>query len=125
MIPNPDTQPSDSDLKEKARAPEIAAGKDSDTAKLPSLPQVGSMLGKYQLVSQLGAGWMSIVFKARDTELGRDVAIKLLLPHPGAELNTARFQQEARAASQLSHTNIIDVYDYNVTADGVPYIVLA
>ena len=72
----------------------------------------GSRLGPYEIVSRLGAGGMGEVFKARDTRLGRHVAIKVLpaLAALDARLQE-RFEREARAISQLNHPNICTLYD--------------
>ena len=67
----------------------------------------GDKLGdRYQLLSKLGEGGMGEVWKARDTELDRDVALKV----SRAEF-TARFKQEARAMASFSHPNICQIYD--------------
>jgi serine/threonine protein kinase/Tol biopolymer transport system component len=66
----------------------------------------GTQVGPYQIVSRLGEGGMGEVFKARDTRLGREVAIK----RAHQEFN-ARFQREARAISSLNHHNICTLYD--------------
>lgn len=83
----------------------------------------GARLGPYEIVSLLGSGGMGEVYKARDTRLGRDIAIKVL---PGAfsadPERLTRFEQEARAAAALSHPNIVAVYDVG-HHDGSPYIV--
>ena len=83
----------------------------------------GSQLGRYQLIDELGSGGMATVYRARDRELRREVAVKVLFPHLAkkAEL-TRRFQREARAAAGLEHPNILRVYD--VGADGAPHIVM-
>jgi predicted Ser/Thr protein kinase len=72
----------------------------------------GTRLGPYEILAPIGAGGMGEVFRARDTRLGRDVAIKVL----SAEFSTdsqrrARFEQEARAASALNHPNIVAIHD--------------
>jgi len=69
---------------------------------------------RYQLLSKLGAGGMGEVWKARDTELDRDVALKV----SKAEF-TARFKQEARAMAAFNHPNICQIYDV-----GPNYIVM-
>jgi eukaryotic-like serine/threonine-protein kinase len=72
----------------------------------------GSRLGPYEIVSRLGAGGMGEVWKARDTRLGREVALKILpedLASDGERLK--RFEREARAVSALSHPNIVTVYE--------------
>jgi Tol biopolymer transport system component len=83
----------------------------------------GTRIGPYEIVSALGAGGMGEVFRARDTRLGRDVALKILPEiFAGDESRRARFSQEARAASALSHPGIVAVYDIRFE-DGVFYIV--
>jgi hypothetical protein len=76
-----------------------------------SLP-AGSRLGPHQIVSALGAGGMGEVYRARDTRLGRDVAIKVLPQHlTSSDGARARFEREARLISGLSHPNIGALYD--------------
>ena len=72
----------------------------------------GTKLGPYEILAPLGAGGMGEVYRARDTRLGREVAVKVL-PAEFAESRDrrARFEQEARAASALNHPNIVAVYD--------------
>src|SRR5207249_2508579 len=69
-------------------------------------------LGPYEILAQLGAGGMGEVYRARDTRLDREVAIKVL-PQQFAQDHTAlaRFQREARAVASLSHPNILAIYD--------------
>ncbi len=72
----------------------------------------GSSLGPYQIVSQIGEGGMGVVYRARDTRLNRDVAIKVLPESvAGDEARLARFQQEALATAALNHPNILVVHD--------------
>ena len=69
-------------------------------------------LGHYEIINRLGEGGMGVVYKARDTHLDRFVAIKVLPPDKVANENRRqRFVQEAKAASSLSHPNIITVHD--------------
>jgi serine/threonine protein kinase/Tol biopolymer transport system component len=80
-------------------------------------------LGPYEIVSRLGAGAMGEVYRARDSRLGRDVAIKILPPDVSADPGRrARFEQEARAVAALNHPNILGLYDIG-NEDGVAYIV--
>ena len=81
----------------------------------------GDRLGPYQIVGLLGAGGMGEVYRATDSRLGRDVALKVLRQSPDPE-HLARFSREARAASSLNHPNIVAVFDVDTQA-GVPYIV--
>src|SRR5512134_2523932 len=72
----------------------------------------GTRLGPYEIVAPLGAGGMGEVYRARDTRLGREVAVKVLLPEvSGDESRRHRFEQEASSASALNHPNIVAVYD--------------
>ena len=83
----------------------------------------GTKVGPYEIVSPLGAGGMGEVYRARDTRLGRDVAIKVLPPAFAADTERMRrFEQEARAVGMLNHPNILAVYDLG-THEGSPYLV--
>lgn len=86
--------------------------------------QPGSKLGPYEVLAPLGAGGMGEVYRARDTRLGRDVAIKVL---PAERLldesRRRRFVQEARSASALNHPNIVTIYEIE-SADGIDFIVM-
>jgi serine/threonine protein kinase len=83
----------------------------------------GTKLGPYEIVSPVGAGGMGEVYRARDTRLGRDVAIKVL---PEALTNDAdrlrRFEQEARTIAALNHPNILGIHDIGAH-DGAPFLV--
>src|SRR5688572_30482854 len=84
----------------------------------------GARLGAYEVVAQLGAGGMGEVYRARDTRLDRDVAIKVLPSHLVMdEAARGRFEREAKAIAALSHPNILAVYDVGTT-DGVAYVVM-
>src|SRR5215471_5938288 len=83
----------------------------------------GSKLGRYEIRSKIGEGGMGEVYLARDTQLGRDVAVKVL---PSSYADDAerlhRFEQEACAAGALNHPNILSILDVG-THDGIPYVV--
>jgi serine/threonine protein kinase len=84
----------------------------------------GTRLGTYEIVSPLGAGGMGVVYRARDTKLGRDVALKLLPPtftHDPERL--ARFRREAQVLASLNHPHIGAIYDLD-EANGQPFLVL-
>jgi len=85
---------------------------------------IGTKLGPYEIGAPLGAGGMGEVYRARDTRLGREVAIKVLPTHL-AENSEAkqRFEREARAVSSLSHVNICPLFDVG-SQDGVNYLVM-
>ena len=73
---------------------------------------IGDVVGRYELVEELGEGGMATVYRARDRELRREVAVKILFPHLARRAEVvARFQREARAAAGLEHANILRVYD--------------
>jgi len=84
----------------------------------------GTRLGPYEIVSPLGAGGMGEVYRARDTRLGREVAVKVLPSEAsGDESRRLRFEQEARSASALNHPNIVTVYDVG-SVDSTIYLAM-
>ena len=83
----------------------------------------GSRLGPYEIVSPLGAGGMGEVYRALDTRLHREVAVKVLPASYSQDPDRLRrFEQEARAASAINHPNILTVHDVG-QHDGAPYVV--
>jgi len=84
----------------------------------------GVHLGPYEIVGRIGAGGMGEVHRARDTRLGRDVAIKVLPAHLSASPEVrARFEREARAISQLNHPHICTLHDVG-REEGIDYLVM-
>ena len=89
-----------------------------------------SLLGKildakYEILSCLGQGGMGTVYKARHLHLNRDCALKVIRrQHAADPVALKRFKLEAEAASILKHPNIIEVYDFGITEDDLPYIVM-
>ena len=71
-----------------------------------------SRLGPYEIVTLIGSGAMGEVYRARDTQLDRDVAIKLISPAEAGDDAYRRFEAEARAVSALNHPNIVQMYTY-------------
>jgi serine/threonine protein kinase/tetratricopeptide (TPR) repeat protein len=85
---------------------------------------VGQTLGHYLVVEQVGSGGMGVVYRARDTRLDRDVALKVI--RPGAlndKTARERFRKEALLLSKLCHPNIAQVYDFDVQ-DGVDFLIM-
>src|SRR3954469_8266768 len=83
----------------------------------------GTKLGPYEIHSPIGAGGMGEVYRARDTRLNRDVAIKILPASFSADPDRLqRFAQESRAAAALNHPNILSIYDIGEDR-GAPYVV--
>src|SRR5271169_1890020 len=80
-------------------------------------------LGPYEIVDRLGAGAMGEVYRAKDTRLGREVAVKILPADLSGDAGRrTRFEQEARAVAALNHPNILGLYDIGSDND-VSYIV--
>jgi len=85
---------------------------------------VGTRLGPYEVLGLIGAGGMGEVYKARDSRLDRDVAIKVLPAELSADSDRrARFEREARALAALNHPNILTIYEINAD-DGLHYIAM-
>src|SRR5580704_9611380 len=82
-----------------------------------------TVIGPYQLLAQLGAGGMGVVYKALDPRVGRQVALKLLPESLAQDTDRRRrFEQEARLAASLNHPNIMAIYDVGLDQHP-PYIV--
>ena len=88
--------------------------------------QVGEarVVGQYRLERELGEGGMGKVYLARHALLKRPTALKMLKPHLASDEIVARFEREVQLASQLTHPNTIEIYDYGRTPDGVFYYVM-
>jgi len=84
---------------------------------------IGDRLGRYEILGGLGAGAMGEVYRARDTALDRDVAVKVLPQGMAGDAERlSRFEREAKAVARLAHPNILEIWDYG-TGDGVSYAV--
>ena len=85
---------------------------------------VGRKLGKYEIVQLLGHGGMATVYKGRQPDIDRFVAVKVLPPHPGQNAQfIERFRLEARTIARLQHPHILPVFDYG-SEDGILYLVM-
>src|SRR5262245_13558930 len=92
-------------------------------AQNPPQSLIGQQVGPYRILSLLGEGGMGQVYRAKDSRLEREVAIKVLPPAFSADPERiGRFKQEARAAGALNHPNILAIYDVG-THDESPYLV--
>ena len=102
-----------------------SAGGAAGPSSIPRGPKLGTPLGRYLLLDVLGHGAMASVFRARDSQLGRDVAVKVMgmtvaTRGEGAE----RFRREAHAVAALKHPGIVEIYDFvDATAEDPSYIV--
>jgi len=82
------------------------------------------VFGRFEVLSRLGAGGMGQVYKVRDINLDKTLALKVLHAHAREDNLLVRFQNEAKTASRLSHPSIATVYDFGLSADGVPYMAI-
>ncbi len=103
-----------------------AAVSSSSSGSAFASPKIGATLGRYEIVAVLGHGAMATVFRARDTELGRDVAIKVMsMGHATRGGAGERFRREAHAVAALKHPAIVEIYDFVGATDSEPsYIVV-
>jgi eukaryotic-like serine/threonine-protein kinase len=87
---------------------ERMAGSDRDSGS-----GIGAVVGKYKILNKVGHGGMSVVYRAIDQDLGREVAVKVLHDHlADSQEARDRFAREARAVAKLKHPNILEIYDY-------------
>ncbi|MBY0230728.1 MAG: hypothetical protein K2W96_15685, partial [Gemmataceae bacterium] len=82
----------------------------SCTAPRPG-PPPGSRAGRYLLLEEIARGGMGAVWRARDDEMGRDLAVKVMLPGRDDAESVRRFRQEARITGQLEHPGIVPVHE--------------
>jgi len=93
--------------------------------RLSSLDRLtkGTRVGNYEIIASLGAGAMGHVYRARDTRLGRDVALKLLTANPSHDATARdRAEREARIIASLDHPNVLAIYDVG-SQNGATYLV--
>jgi eukaryotic-like serine/threonine-protein kinase len=88
------------------------------------MEMIGRTLSRYRLLQEVGHGGMAIVYKAEDTTLNREVAVKVLHPHlAGQQESRDRLQREAHAVAKLRHENILEIFDYSGPDSAESYIV--
>jgi len=117
----PQLAPAPGSLSELLRAlcrPAAPVGMDWDLALRP-----GAVIGRFELVREMGRGGFGVVYEAHDRELGRTVAFKAVRAGDRAALHEERLLREAEAVARLSHPNIVTLYDVGHTEHG-PYLVL-
>ena len=91
----------------------------------PSSPEMPADKGRYQLLGEIGHGGMGAVFKGRDPDLGRDLAVKVLLEeHQDTPDLVRRFIEEAQIGGQLQHPGIVPVYELGSFSDSRPYFTM-
>ncbi len=105
-------------LRDLARVPEADPGAGWDRRLGP-----GTVVGRFELVREVGRGGFGTVYEARDRDLGRTVAFKAVLPGVDVEAREERLVREAEAAARLSHPNIVTLYDVGRSENGF-YLVL-
>ena len=88
---------------------------------------IGHSIGRYHILEQLGEGGMATVYKAYDTRLERDVAVKIIridqFPPAALEMVLKRFEREAKSLAKLTHPNIVHINDFG-EHEGIPYLVM-
>lgn len=105
-------------LLELARSPEL------DPSSLGPDLKPGTVVGRFELVREVGRGGFGVVFEARDRELGRLVAFKAMRPlRGGGKVLEQPLREEAEAAARLNHPNIVTLHDYGIH-EGTPYLIL-
>jgi tetratricopeptide (TPR) repeat protein len=105
-------------LRQLAAAPVVSFDADWQAKFAP-----GQKVGRFELLRELGRGGFGVVYEARDTEIGRRVALKAVRTGRRSSLRRERLLQEAEVAAHLSHPNIVTVFDYGRCDDG-PYLIL-
>ncbi len=94
-------------------------------APMPTIDELAPWFPQLEFTRMIGRGGMGAIYQARQTSLGRDVAVKLIAREYSDDPQfVERFEREARALALLSHPNIVTVYDFGRTADGQAYLIM-
>lgn len=89
------------------------------------IKNIGRQIGRYKLLEEIGQGGMAVVYRALDTNLKREVALKLLHPHLASHRESRdRFQREAQAVARLKHPSVLEIYDYSDVEGDDVFIVM-
>lgn len=103
---------------------ELARSPDRDPATIGPTLEPGAVVGRFELLRQIGRGGFGVVFEARDRELGRLVAFKAMRPlRGGGKTIEQPLREEAEAVARLNHPNIVTLHDYGIH-EGTPYLIL-
>jgi len=124
--PEPEPDPLPAPRSELAPGSDLDAGLEATEAMLTSdfRPPSEVVAARYERMGTLGSGGTAAVYRARDTVLDREVALKVLVRRPGDEISAPdRFLREARSAAKLSHPNIVTIFDFG-EEDGDLYIAM-
>ncbi len=90
-----------------------------------TLPELGSMVGSYEIVGEVGRGSNGVVFRANHVVLGRATALKVQLARVrDSETARRRFFREARALAALRHPGVVEIHDAGLTSDGAPFVAM-
>jgi serine/threonine protein kinase len=85
----------------------------------------GTFAGRYEIVDKIGIGGMAAIYKVRDLVINEELAIKIIRPEIATnDISHKRFRQEARAARDLNHPNIVSVRTYDISPEGVPFLIM-
>jgi eukaryotic-like serine/threonine-protein kinase len=91
----------------------VAPGGPTETVRAAVVPRLGGRLGRYELMEVVGHGAMATVFRARDSQLGREVAVKVMTLAVAARAESAeRFRREAQAVAAVKHPGIVEIFDF-------------
>lgn len=97
----------------------------SVSISLPTIEELNQRFPQLEVTELIGRGGMGAIYRARQTSLDRDVALKLIAREVSSDpAFTERFEREAKTLAKLSHPNIVTVYDFGYTSDGMAYLVM-
>lgn len=102
-----------------------SVGHESEADGWPSIAELNSRFPQLEITRLIGRGGMGAIYQARQTSLDRDVALKLIAKEVSQDPTfVERFEREAKTLAKLSHPNIVTIYDFGYTSDGVAYLIM-